>query len=233
MFIENLGQQVKKIVPEPVFQFLKKIATVITAPAIYFYYTGHFLTTILGKPVDRKRRPCLWYSQSIVDFLNTVDFQKKSILEFGAGHSTLWWSEHSESVVAFEDNKNWYDYLSGKISGNVDLKYVEEDKHDPLEIIDNRKFDLIIVDCDHGWLDRVKCAEWSLLLKKEHGAIIIDNSENIEWSAPIMDIFRTNGYSRVDFYGIASGKYRPQCASVFFNDKCFIWEGRSNPVTVI
>jgi len=184
---------------------------------------------IYNKPLDRKRQPCLWYSQSIVDFFGQVDFGGRKVLEFGAGHSTLYWSERAESVVAIEDNKEWYEYLRAKIGENVELEFVDENCTNHYASLEGRKFDLIIIDCDGGPLSRVKSAEWACSSILPGGAILFDNLEMVRWSEPITELFHRKGYSRVDFYGMATAKSRPQCSSVMFKGDCFLWKGNRAP----
>jgi hypothetical protein len=229
MIINSVAKRVKKFVPLSLFKLLKRAGIAVTFPIVYSYYTGHFKSTVLDKPVDRNGKPVLWHSQSAIDFLSQIDFQGRSVLEFGAGHSTLWWSERAEKVIALEGDKQWYDYLCQKKCSNVELCFTNDDDDVFDKKIRDCRFDVIIVD----GLDRIKCAERALALITDDGAIIIDNSEFYRWSAPIMKMFREAGYYRVDFYGYVSCKFLPQCTSLLFKDKCFLLEGKRNPIELV
>ena len=194
------------------------------------HYSGQFQTALREKPYDHRGRPFLWYSPSMMDLLKTIDFKDKTILEFGAGHSTLWWSRRAKSVVAIEDVDKWYEYLQPLIQENVELVHVTDDPNSALNAVKGRKFDFIIVDCNGGVLSRDTCNEWSTDLLTDDGAILFDNSEEDYYKHESIPMFKQRGFSRVDFYGIASTKAKPQCSSVLFKKKCFLWESSRLPV---
>ncbi|MDX6500285.1 MAG: hypothetical protein QOG23_3545 [Blastocatellia bacterium] len=178
--------------------------------------------------MDRRGNPTAWYTHSAIDFLSCKDFAGRRILEFGAGQSTLWWARRAEFVLALEDNKGWFQQLKPKLSSNVKLEFVNGQMPDI-----EPGFDIIVVDGLH----RVTCAELSTKLMAAGGAIIVDNSDGY-WGGedsrtqPIIDMFRQNGFQRVDFYGWQPGVIVPSCTSLFFKERCFLFEGSENPAAM-
>jgi hypothetical protein len=97
-------------------------------------------------------------------------------------------------------------------------------------LLEGRTFDVIVID----GLNRLACAWRALELLGPAGAIIFDNSDG-NWGGgqgayPILELFRENGYSRVDFYGHTPGVIAPHCTSLFFRDGCFLLSGEENTV---
>ena len=233
-------EQVKRIVkgtlPEPIYDATIRtihraglVRKMVHAAANNAYYSGQIHTAFRGKPYDHQNRPFLWYSPSMNAFFRTVDFKDRTILEFGAGHSTLWWARHAKSICAIEDNEDWYEYLAPLVSDNVELIHVTDDPEVAKKAVEGRKFDLVIVDCNGGVLDRNVCNDWSTDLISDNGAILFDNSEE-HWFEDSIPMFHERGFSRVDFYGIGATKIASQSSSIYFKGDCFLWEGKTQPV---
>src|SRR5260370_5803152 len=83
------------------------------------------------------------------------DFAGRRILEFGAGQSTLWWARRAEFVLAFEDNKDWFQQLKPQLAANIKLELVNGQMPDI-----EPGFDIIVVDGLH----RPTCSELSTKL---------------------------------------------------------------------
>ena len=95
-------------------------------------------------------------------------------------------------------------------------------------LIQQKGFDIIIVD----GLDRSKCADRSLNLLNEDGAIIVDDSERTYGHGPcgeIAALYRQAGLSRLDFYGYSPGNTTQHCTSMYFKRSCFLINGLEKP----
>lgn len=233
---QKIDSILEKAIPAPIYKpagrvvhRTEAILSLLEGAVRHVYYAGHIQTALRDRPYDKKGRPSIWYSPSMMDFFRTIDFRDKSILEFGAGHSTLWWSRHAKSVCAMEDNDDWYQYLSPKVADNVNLIEIKEDPNVAWETVKDQKFDLIIVDCNGGSMDRVICNEWATKLVTDNGAILFDNSEEDMYKRDSIPMFKEKGFKRVDFYGIGATKAKPQCSSILFKGDCFLWEGNNPP----
>jgi spermidine synthase len=160
-----------------------------------------------------------------------LDVSRLSILEFGAGHSTVWWSKRARTVFSIEEDPGWFRFLERKVNSqeNVELVLCEDAReyaNKPL----GRKFDLIIIDGGK----RNLCAETALNCLKEGGAILLDDSEGFwggesDHSHPIIDLYSESGFMRVDFYGYAPGVITPRCTSLFVKEGTQLLKGLPPP----
>jgi hypothetical protein len=235
MRIHDLSGYARRILPSRLFGALRTAGNVVLTPALFSYYTGHARSALRGRAVDRHGAPVPWYTYPANDFLAAQRYEGRDILEFGAGHSTLWWAGRARSVTSFEADADWTAYLSKLVPGNVTLHNARTfDQID--EILQGRRFDLIIVDGpDTPILGRQGCAERAPGWMAKDGGIILDNSEG-SWSPDgrfrIMDYFRARGFGRVDFYGWGPANIAPACTSLFFpfGERCFLLCGEGNPI---
>src|SRR2546426_573218 len=107
------------------------------------------------------------------------------------------------NTVADRD-RAWHKILSPLMPANVALHLVKEDISDAEPHLQSGPFDVIVVD----GLDRYRCAERSLGLLAENGAILVDNAEGNHGPRPgygYINLYREAGLARVDFYGYPPG----------------------------
>ncbi|HXM47347.1 MAG TPA: class I SAM-dependent methyltransferase [Pyrinomonadaceae bacterium] len=231
MFVHQLAKFARKRMPPSIFAGLRRVATALFTPIAFSYQTGHFRSSLKAKALDNFGKPLPWYTYPAIDFLRNKQTLGKSVLEFGAGQSTLWWAQRVQRVVAIEDNESWFAHLLGRVPTNVQLILTDRDASN-LETLNESAFDLIVVD----GLNRFLCAQKAIPLLNEGGAIILDNSEG-SWGPngeyPIIDLFRAKGFSRIDFYGYAPGVILPACTSFFFKNDCFLLCGSENPARMV
>lgn len=208
-------ERVRRWLPSPLFGLIRRIGTAVLTPPSFSYRTGHFRSSLKARAVERGGRPLPWYTYPATE-------------EFGAGQSTFSRAEHARQVTSFESNPKWLAYVSQSVPANVSLHLVHSDIRDTDPHLQGLTADVIVIDD----LDRLVCARRSLGLQAPDGAVILDNAEG-HWGSvdghPIMDLFREQGFSRVDFYGCAPGVMRPHCTSVFFRKRCFLFTGAESP----
>ncbi len=214
--------------PMPGFAVVRRVATALLTPLVFSYETGHFQASLRRRAVDKRGQPLPWYTYPAIDFLKHQDLSGKRILEWGAGQSTYWWAQRALSVLSFESDSEWYKRLRSDLPHNVTLLLVPENLVGIDRYLDGQ-YDLIIVD----GFDRYKCAERSVELLARDGAVIVDNSEGY-WGPsgqyPIIDLFRSLEFGRVDFYGFCPGVILPHCTSLFFRNSCFLLFNARPPV---
>jgi predicted O-methyltransferase YrrM len=96
----------------------------------------------------------------------------KTVLEWGSGASTLWFSQNCniDKWTAIEHNKGYYDYIKNKVNDKVELRLLEG--KDYINI--NGKFDFILID----GVNRDKCLykAFSLLSNNPQARIILHDS---------------------------------------------------------
>jgi len=225
--LETFVIKFKKILPYTIFNFFRRILTAILTPVLFSFNSGHFLSSIQSKAVDKKNKPIPWYTYSCIDFLHTINFKDKKILEFGSGQSSIWWSSLTNEVHSLEDNEH---YLNKIIKLEIkNLKIFKCDTYlndfEKLEL-NKGSYDVIIVD----GFDRYLSFKKSLDLVSKKGIFIFDNSEGYHDprdnydSHPILKMMNENGYQRTDFYGYAPGVIKKHCTSIFHKSDSFINE---------
>ncbi len=64
-----------------------------------------------GKTFDKEGNALPWFTYPAIDFLTQFDYSDKTVSEWGAGLSTLFWSSRAKQVVSVESNPEWYAYL--------------------------------------------------------------------------------------------------------------------------
>src|SRR5688572_30099175 len=121
MFIHDAARIVKKVLPSPVFKAVRAVGTGVLTPLAFSYHSGHFLSSLKSKAVDKKGTALPWYTYPAIDFLRHKQMTDKTVLEFGSGQSTLWWSQRVRNVVSLEDNESWYQSLRQLVPSNVQL----------------------------------------------------------------------------------------------------------------
>ena len=228
MSVHSVARKARSILPSFLFSVIRRVGTAILTPVSFSYHSGHFLSSMKSRAVDRQGQPLPWYTYPAIHFLECKDFSDKTILEFGAGQSTLWWSKRAKEIISFESDLQWYNRISRFLEPNVALYFTSNDIANIDRHLDNKLFDVIIID----GLDRLACAEKSIKLLADDGAVLADNSEGYwgpEGSYPIMELYRHAGFLRVDFYGYAPGVILPHCTSLFFKKSCFFLLGSENP----
>jgi hypothetical protein len=231
MLVHRIFAPMKRALPRSLTRSVRAVFTAFLTPISFSLQTGHFRSALSSKAIDAQGNPIPWYSYAALDLLRAraCKFAGRSVLEFGAGQSTLWWARQAEKVVSFEADASWYAHLSKEIPANVSL-YLVDDKLPEFEklVPADARFDVIIVD----GLNRAIAAAKSYQMLKPGGLFILDNAEGFwgaEGSYPILDLMRNAGFARVDFYGISPANIMPSCTSFFFRNTCFLFEGEDPP----
>ena len=128
-----------------------------------------------------------WLPREAVLFMAQFFKQKScTVLEFGAGGSTVWLHSRVERLVSVESDINYINQVKTKI-GKSSVEYIlEKTPYDHVcDRFEDETFDLILID----GRDRVKCFQKSLRLLKKEGIIMLDNSEREDYS-PVFDLVK-------------------------------------------
>ena len=110
-----------------------------------------------------------WYTRPFLKELSSWDIKDWKIFEYGSGNSTHWWRKKVKIVHSIDSNEQWAKNV-GSIFINNKIDFINF----PLTLIENDKFDCIIIDGDPvEWRD--DCTEVALACIKNNGIIIFDN----------------------------------------------------------
>jgi hypothetical protein len=218
--IQKIFEPFKQYLPTPISNLIRSFFTAMLTPILFSYRTGHFRSSWKMLSVSRIGEPVPWYTYPCIDFLRHRDFSGKTVLEFGGGQSSLWWSQRAKSVVTLEGNHLWHEKIKTQMPSNVHLFLVSVENSSACVESVNKilqayvEFDVIIID----GLFRSEMIAISQALTAKGGAIICDNAEGYGF----YEGFRESGMSRVDFFGNAPGVVLPHCTSLFFKEQCFL-----------
>ena len=124
------------------------------------------------------KRPALpWWPYDAVERIDSLIRPDWRVIEFGAGNSTLWMAKRAESVTSVEDNKEWFNFLSGKIKKdkiqNISVLFRKNDDYFDTSNFPLRNYHLCVVDGSY----RSKCIENIMENIVDGGYIYLDNSD--------------------------------------------------------
>jgi len=218
--------------PGPVFRLVRSLGAALLTPIAFSLRSGHFRSALANKAVSRSGEPLPWYTYPCIDFLRFRDFSDRTVLELGAGQSTLWWAGRAKSVVAIEGDRGWYESLLRLVPGTVGLYFVPQDDAaicvaevaKRLAALGEPRFDVVVID---GLWRRELVATAARVVAPD-GIVICDNAEGYGFHEAFLD----KGFERVDFYGYAPGVILPHCTAIYFRAGAFVFDSRI-PITVV
>lgn len=186
----------------------------------YLKKIGWTKSIIKKLPVDQYGNPIPWLTYSCIGFLEKRVSKKLNVFEYGSGNSSLWFSNKVANVISIEHDDLWYNTMKNKLKNNkIEYKLLSlETGLYQKEILNYKnEFDIIIID----GRKRVECGLNSLEALTEQGVIIFDNSDREDYKEAF-DVFKTKGFKRIDFEGIAPGLVGGSVTSVFYRENnCF------------
>jgi predicted O-methyltransferase YrrM len=115
-----------------------------------------------------------WYTLPFLRELVTWDLSGKRVLEWGSGHSTLWWARHAAHVVSVDSDYGWTQSVCTEVDParcEVILGGSLQDYLAPA--LSHGPFDIIIVDGEY----RIECLSRAFSVVNLGGIVILDNVE--------------------------------------------------------
>lgn len=222
--MQSVFRPIRTWAPAWLANLVRSAGTALLAPVLSSRRTGHWRSAFARRAVSRQGAPLPWYTYPCIEFLQQRDYAGRSVLEFGAGQSTLWWAARAARVVALEGDAAWWRELRERVPANVQLHPVpDDDAHRCVAAVREVlagcgavKFDVVVIDglCRAALIDIA--VEWVA----EGGVIVCDNAEGYGLHAG----FLARGFQRVDFYGNAPAVVRPHCTSIHFRGSAFVFD---------
>jgi len=139
-----------------------------------------------------------------------------SVLEWGAGASTLFFQDRVQQVVSVEHNGEWFEQLGSQVGAAVTLKFAptkDEYIRPKFEEQEVSQFDLIVVDGIH----RIECLEQAENLVSPRGVILLDDSTRSEYD-PARTRLSGLGYKELCLYGLRPASSYFEGTSFFYRD---------------
>ena len=142
-----------------------------------------------------------WLPPDAITFLDEYLKPDMTVIETGAGGSTIWLAKRVDTVITFEHDPMWKELvlrqLKQKCLDHIVTIWLDcEYPNDGIEPINNIVFDLALID-GRG---RVKSIETIKDHIKPGGIIMLDNSERERYK-PACDLLDGLGWERTDFIG--------------------------------
>jgi hypothetical protein len=180
----------------------------------YLHDIGWTNSIITGTVSDVDNKPLPWVTYPFIHFITPRLNKSLDIFEFGSGNSTLYYAAKVASVNSVENDQFWFEKIKNSMPTNVSLFYCELVRggdYCKYAAASGMLFDMIIVD----GRDRVNCCINSISALKADGVIVLDDSDRGEYSSG-MDYLAKNGFSRIDFWGIAPMINYLKCTTIFY-----------------
>lgn len=186
-------------------------------------------------PVDSAGDALPWLTYPAIFWLDRILTGHETVLEVGAGNSTLWFASRASVVTSIEHDQSWYETLRLRVPANVDLQFhpclgdsFHASSDDPyiaaIRRVQDSSIDLALID----GMARLTCCESVLSKVKEHGLIVLDDSHRREYRV-LHDKLNAREYTRIDFVGPVPGASNFSTTSVFSRD-FRKWSAREPPV---
>lgn len=187
---------------------------------------GHGRSAATGVPVGPDGQAVAWYTYPLLDFLDTIDTSDWSVVEFGSGQSTIYWSLRARKVVSFETNQEWVDKLKPRVPANAECIFAPtvEETSASLRLLQFRP-DLVVVD----GLQRRSCSEEALALFGRGSLYILDNSD---WYLKAAEVFRRAGLIEIKFCGFGPVNNYAWCSSLWICGESIFHLMKTKPAMV-
>lgn len=181
-----------------------------------FEALGVIESQLRGESVDQYGKPLPWLSFPAVAYLDAHVPPGVSVLEYGSGNSTLWWSRRAAQVVSVEHDNKYYNDLQPRLPKNVTSIYVpdtEKDNYETAPCRFGRIFDIVIIDGKR----RRECVHASLPLLKEKGVILHDDADSKSAAKGMAHLYN-NGFRCLQFRGLCAMQTWSKTTALLYRD---------------
>jgi hypothetical protein len=192
-----------------------EVSALLPAGINSLFTSGWVNSVLVGRPVDSSGNAIPWFTYPAIEFLESVVKKDWKVFEWGSGNSTIWWSKNCSMVRSAENNPSWCAEVRSKLSKNAEVMLCEE-KEAYVNAINNFPglfFDVVVIDGEH----RNDCAYACIESLSGDGIIVFDNSDRSEYDESI-NFLQSNGFKRIDFWGLIPSYVYRNCTSIFFRN---------------
>lgn len=175
------------------------------------------------KPVDINNKAIPWTTYSFIDFISGRLSKDFTMLEYGSGNSSRYFSERVKEIYSIEDNKEWFEIVKKNNPANAHVILAEEGMIQYTQCISTlgKTFDIIFVDGSY----RNECIRYAMSYLTPSGVIVLDdtnfNHNGKDDYQESFDFLKENGFKRIDFWGISPSLFYRKSTSVFYKpDNC-------------
>ena len=162
--------------------------------AILAFDYGMARSLRIQAPVDRDGQPLPWYTFPAIDYLKQLDLESKSIFEYGAGFSTLFWRKRARRVVSVEDDPGWYKRITADLGPDAEVILAQDRDAYVNALTHYPRFDIVVVDGSY----RLECARVATQYLASGGMILLDNADSY---ADVVRVLNEASLIQVDMRG--------------------------------
>jgi precorrin-6B methylase 2 len=189
-----------------------KSATLLRNVKILASEQGQWNSIDKAQSVDGNGRPLPWYTYPAIEFLESLDFSRCDVFEFGAGNSSLYWAARARTVTSVEDDPRWHGRVVARAARNQ-TTWLRPDEAAYVAAVAQSEsgYDVIVIDGNH----RIGCTRAAIDCLRPGGMIVLDNSDReIERSCSL--ILRDAQFIQIDFSGFGPMNGYCWSTSIFF-----------------
>jgi len=145
--------------------------------------SGWYKSYRKGLPTGKDGKPLIWFTYSMIKFLEERLKKDMKVFEYGSGYGSMWLRERVNTLESVEHDKQWN--LTNAVLAETRSLYVGVLKFE---------WDIIIIDGKQEW--RVECFNKAKKHLTERGVIIFDDLNNPDYK------INYEGFKRLDFWGM-------------------------------
>lgn len=132
-------------------------------------------------------------NHSVLDFMDAKIGRDSFVLEFGAGHSTIWFAERCGKLVTFETSIYWRRMVADELPKFPDCNSRIVFGSDPIEVKLTDSPDLALIDCRKELRADAMMVGWGNL--KSGGWLIFDDAQRYEHQEAVRWLLRNSPIS--------------------------------------
>lgn len=141
-----------------------------------------------------------WYTNRFLNFLKPMDFSKAHVLEFGGGHSTIWWAYRCKYLKTVESDAEYIESIKWELTKRglyVDLhNLVSIDSYEKA-VINHAKYKNPVVIIDG--INRDECCDFVMKYMPKGTVVICDNWNQEEVWIPSARAMELTKYKNIIF----------------------------------
>jgi len=152
-----------------------------------------------------------------LDFIEHLELREQSLIELGAGFSTVWLSKRFGKIRSFETNPEWHAAVARNVASNVELSLVQLAELENAEL-EYRGEPWLLVDFAGKRTAFLNHFLARVTAPVRPTAIVLDNAD---WYRGGAGLLQQHGYLELPFYGFKSGQSWISCTSLFIDPARF------------
>lgn len=169
-------------------------------------------------PVSSSGAPIPWFPYPAIEFLRERLPASAVLFEWGAGHSTLWFSERVSEVTSVESDPRWAEYVRNRAGNNVNILVAEEEQAYVGAVTRaDGPFDIVVV--DGPWSSRYRCGQEALGALAAGGVVLWDNADRPDFARAWEAYLSPRGFRRLPFRGLGPLGHSEWTLAILYRDE--------------